>query len=257
MKDFLNASKYISQILELDIEDSIKAGYAKSWQEIQDLLNQIREVLKCRKQKDIIMNWMDAVGYEESENMPFLNGCRQRGINFTNAFTAMPFTHETYKTVFKGTLPLSDYYNTEKISDSKLIKYIEKNGYQFKNVSGYMDWFEAFYESEAWHNSGASCSEILWDMLSCLINMKEPAFILGHLLIEGHLPNLYSDMISDDFIDGKSRWYTARSQMDKQLEYYAGFFSDESIMIYMSDHGLELRILARNHTNLIITGKKP
>lgn len=256
MKDFLNASKYISMLMDLDVDDKRKADYEKSWQEIQLLLDQIKDALKHREQKDIIMNWLDAVGYEESDNMPFLNGCRQRGINFTNAFTSMPYTHETYKTIFKGTLPLSDYFNTEKISDSKLIKDIEKYGYRFKIVSGYMDWFEPSYESEVWHNCGAGCSEILWDMLSCLLAMKEPGFILGHLLIEGHDPNLYSDMISKDFIGEKNRRYAARLQMDKQLEFYADFFPRKSTVIYMSDHGLESSLLARNHTNLIITGDK-
>lgn len=256
MKDFLNASKYISQIIELDIGDNCKTAYTKSWQEIQDLLNQIRELLKNRNKEDIIMNWLDAVGYKESDNMPFLNRCRKWGINFTNAFTVMPYTHETYKTIFKGMLPLSDYFNMEKISDSKLIKDIEKCGYRFKIVSGYMNWFEEAYESEVWHNCGASCSEILWDMLSCLVNMEEPAFLLGHLLMEGHDPNIYSDMISSDFANVKNRRYNARLQMDKQLEYYADLLPSESMTIYMSDHGLELNLLDRVHTNLIITGRK-
>ncbi len=255
MKDFLNASKYISQIMELDIVDKRKEEYVKSWQEIQDLLKQIKEVLKRRKQKDIIMNWIDDVGYEENGNMPFLNKCRQSGINFTNAFTAMPFTHETYKTIFKGTLPLSDYFDEEKISDSKLIKGIEKYGYQFKINSGYMDWFEAAYESGVWYNQGTSCSEILWGGLLCLMNMEEPAFILGHLLPEGHNPHFYSDMVSNDFEGVKNRIYAAREQMDKQLEYYADFLSDESITIYMSDHGFDSTPLAKGHTNLIVTGK--
>lgn len=223
MKDFLNASKYIAQIMELDIAGEIKAEYEESWEEIQDLLNRVKEILKRRKQKDIIMNWMDAVAYDECSNMTFLNDCRKRGINFTNAFTVMPYTNETYKTIFRGTLPLSDYFNTENISDSKLIKYIEQYGYRFKIVSGCMDWFEAVYESEIWYNRGTSCSEILWNMLSCLMSMKEPAFILGHLLMEGHAPNLYSDMMANDFVDSKSRISNARLQLDKQLEYYAGF----------------------------------
>lgn len=257
MRDFLNASKYISQIIELDIEDNSKAVYVKSWKEIQGLLNQIKEVLKCRNKKDIIMNWLDAVGYGESDNMPFLNRCRKKGINFTNAFTVMPFTHETYKTIFKGTLPLSDYFNMEKISDGKLIKDVEKYGYRFKIISGYMNWFEASYESEVWHNSGASCSEILWDMLSCLVNMEEPVFLLGHLLMEGHDPNIYSDMITSDFAHPKNRrCNNARLQMDKQLEYYAELLPSESMIIYMSDHGLESNLLERVHTNLIITGRK-
>lgn len=255
MKDFLNASKYISQIMELDITDECKVKCVKSWQEIQGLLNQIKQVLKHRKQKDIIMNWMDAVGYEETENMSFLNSCRHRGINFTNAFTAMPFTHATYQTIFRGTLPLSDYFNKEKISDGKLIKGVEKYGYQFKIISGYMNWFETAYESEIWYNLGASCSEILWGELICLLNTDEPAFILGHLLLEGHHPHFYSDMISDDFVAGKSRIYRAREQMDKQLEYYTDFLSNESIIIYMSDHGTKETLLSRNHTNLIITGR--
>ena len=68
---------------------------------------------------------------------------------------------QTYKTIFKGTLPLSDYFDEEKISDSKLIKGIEKYGYQFKINSGYMDWFEAAYESGVWYNQGTTILSLL------------------------------------------------------------------------------------------------
>ena len=256
MKDFISAQKYIHKISDLD---KIRGrNCIDAWGEICVLLDEIKNVITNRSSKDIIMIWMDAVGYEECEEMSYLKQFRQNGVDFENAFTVMAFTNETTKTIFCGTRVL-DKRSSECLmidnENSELIDYLENSGYQVKISSGYMNTFSSRYSMGTYHETGAACSEIFWDILSCLANEEKPVFILGHAVIEGHDPGLYPDMVFEDFLSYKERLMHSRQSLDKQMEYYLDFMGSEATVILMSDHGLRANILARSHTNLIISSK--
>lgn len=257
MKDFICAQKYIRKISDSDQtggRDCIDA-----WQEISMLLDEIRNVTTTRSRKDIVMIWMDAVGYEECDEMTYLKKFRQNGVDFENAFTVMAYTNETVKSVFCGTRVLDKRsLECQRIDNenSGLIDYLENSGYQFRISSGYMNNFEPRYRTGTYHETGAACSEIFWDIISCLANEEKPVFILGHALIESHDPGLYPDMVYEDFLSYKERLMHARQSLDSQLEYYMDFIGGEATAILMSDHGLRSNILARSHTNLIISAKR-
>lgn len=256
MKDFISAQKYIRKINDLD---RIRGrNCIDAWQEICILLDEIKNVTTTRSAKDIIMIWMDAVGYEECEEMSYLKKFRQSGVDFENAFTVMAYTNETIKTIFCGTRVLDKRsLECQRIDNenSDLISYLENSGYQVKISSGYMNNFAPRYATGTYHETGAACSEIFWDIAGCLVNGETPVFVLGHALIESHDPGLYPDMIDDDFLSYKERLMHARQFLDRQIEYYMNFMGSETTVIIMSDHGLRSNILARSHTNLMIRAK--
>ncbi len=256
IKDFIGAQKYIHKINGLD--KLIGRDCIDAWQEICILLGEIKKETTNRSAKDIIMIWMDAIGYEECEEMSYLNKFRQNGVDFENAFTVMAYTNETVKTIFCGTRVLDKRSLECQRIDSKnsgLIYHLENSGYQVRISSGYMNNFSPRYTTGTYHETGASCSEIFWDIVNCLANEEKPIFILGHALIEGHDPGLYPDMVYEDLLSYKERLMHSRQFLDQQMEYYLDFIGSEATVILMSDHGLRSNILSRSHTNLVIQAK--
>lgn len=255
MKDFLNAEKYIKEICCTDQEDGKNCMLA--WEEICELLSMVKQRVSSRTQQDIIMVWMDAVGRDECDDMPCLQAFRENGIDFENAFTVMPYTNPTLMSIFHGTRVLEErYYQHDSISqDSRMIAILEEKGYRVKIASGYMRIFAPEFETGIYHESGASCTEIFWDILNLLAREKEPLFVLGHTLAEGHSPHFYTEMVNSDFMGSKERQHSARKALDKQIEYFIDFIGDNAVRILMSDHGLKPNVLTRSHVNLAIQKK--
>lgn len=255
MKDFLNAEKYVREICRLDQEDG--KNCIAAWGEICELLTMVRQRVSGRTQQDIIMVWMDAVGRDECDEMPYLQAFRENGVDFENAFTVMPYTNATLMSIFHGTRVLEErFYQYHSIShDSRMIAILEEKGYQVQIASGYMRVFAPEFETGTYHESGASCTELFWDILDALTQEKKPLFVLGHALAEGHSPHFYSDMVDADFMGNKERQRSARKALDRQIEYFMDFIGDNAIRILMSDHGLKPNVLTRSHTNLIVQKK--
>lgn len=241
VKNFIEAEKYIKELKELnnlskhDIEPAVSA-----WNEIQLLLREMKETLKRQKKEDIIMFWLDALGYGTGNNMQYLQGKLKEGINFTNAFTITPKTKPTLKTIFCGMKQIDNKaYRVDKVgvSNSNVLKYLRAKGYVFKAISGYMQLFDEKLISQTYHDLYAPSSEIFWDALKNLLYDNEKKFLCVHALVEGHAPFLLVDMNDTEISDGHSRREHALKELDEQMKYYNNFLGENIIQIIMSDHG--------------------
>lgn len=253
MRNFVQAEKYqglLSDMGDLSVVDA--------WQDIQDLLTEIRDKLHDRKQSDIVMIWMDAVSYGTGDDMPYLQEQIKKGICFENAFTVTPRTNPTAQTMFleKKLVDDSLYLQKEiREMDSPVFMDLKKHGYTCRIISGYMSIFERKLRSPNYHVLYAPCSEIFWDMLYDLLCSERPAFLLAHALTEGHAPHLTAQMGATDLMIGPDRIHHGHLELDEQMAYYMGFLGKNVTKIFMSDHGQHL-IKEQFHTYFVVTGER-
>ena len=254
LRDFVYAEKVLAELLEIEGVDN---KYIKSWNEIQEILEKIKDTLSRRTKKDIIMVWMDALGYDEVENMPYYEHLKETCVDFDNAYTIMPFTRETARTIFLGTKVIDDEdYKIGHIDreNSKLITYLESSNYLVKIASGVMPLFDNSLRGNSYTEHSSAISRILWDCLCCILNAEQPLFFLAHSFAEIH-DRLYVSMELADIRALGNGYHHGKKTLDWQLEYYMNFIGKEAVLIFMSDHGTNGNINIRSHANLTIKGK--
>lgn len=236
VKNFIAAEAYIRELKKI----CVHAVAIAAWSEIQLLLREMKDALKSRKKNDIIMFWIDALGYGTGKNMQYLQGKLKDGINFANAFTVTPYTNPTLKTIFCEMKEVDDKaYQLGKIgvSDSSVLQYLEGKEYVFKAVSGYMQLFDGKLRSKTYHDLYAPSSEIFWDALNNLLCDNEKKFLCVHALREAHYPFLLINMKDTEIFDDSRRRDLALEELDAQLKFYNDFLGENIIQIIMSDHG--------------------
>ena len=253
IKNFILAKNYLEKLEEMEIcNNSLLA-----WKEVQELLLKISNNLKLRKQKDIVITWMDALSYGDGESMIYLQEKISKGISFDNAFTVMPFTRATLKTILCGKMPIDDeLYKINELNEdnSHLIKFLYKKGYKVKFVSGYMNFIDIKMKSDDYHELYSSCSEIFWDVQRNIILSEKPIFVIAHALVETHHPYLSTKMEGMGFPDDGKRYELGKIELDEQMKFYMNNFSENTTYIFMSDHG-QPEFKRRFHTYLIINSK--
>lgn len=252
LKDFLSAFDLIDlycKNLYTDYEN-----YIKLKQEIGVFLDEILNCVNARMKKDIIINWVDALSYYDLKEFPFLYHKVESGLCFENAYTVMPWTTETKKTILYGEYPIEGkLFLREKLDkeNTTLIQLLAKNGYDFGycGLPRITKMFDAsvvvpsiFYE-----NKYVSSLQKQWNALAMLCMSRRPMCILIHTLYETHEPYICGE--GDTFIcfgSTENDWKAEECQkqaavsgayIDKQLAFYESFYGKNSIKIYMSDHG--------------------
>lgn len=253
IRDFLYAEKCIDQLQEIE-----GAGqYARSWEEIQRLLGKLRERLNSRRQEDVLLIWMDNFSYDEADNMPYYAGIKKTGVDFENAFTVMPFTNETAKSIFLGTRVIDDAsYNIKEIdsANSILVNYLNERNYLVRVASGCIRFANSLREK--YYEESTATSRILWDSLCRMAQTEQPVFFLAHALIESHSPFSYAGMAIEDISSKEKRWVNGKAALDQQMKYYVDLLGENAVCIYMSDHGNRANVNRRSHINLTVKGKK-
>lgn len=252
LKDFLSAFDSIDLYCKSGYTNYEK--YIKLKQEIHVFLDEVLNCINARKEKDIIINWVDAVSYYDLKEFPFLHHKVESGVCFENAYTVMPWTTETKKTILYGEYPIEGkLFLREKLEkdNTTLIQLLEKNGYDFGycGLPRITKMFDAsvvvpsiFYE-----NKYVSSLQKQWNALAMLCMSQKPMCILIHTLYETHEPYICGE--GDTFIifgSTEKDWKQEECQkqaavsgayIDKQLAFYESFYGKDSIKIYMSDHG--------------------
>ena len=236
MKNFLLAKECIYCLKNLECELQIE----KAWEEINTLLERVRKSINVRDKKDIILFWMDAISYEQSDEMNYLSKIKEKSISFDQAFTVTPHTTPTLKNMFCQKMQVTDRaYKINKIDrkNSKTIQYLEKCGYEIKIISGY--WTDLIEDYEIENKPGLfyPSSYVLWEGLECLLqdNNQSPQMIIVHALIEGHSPYLSASMADIDNV--RQRIIDGKEELDRQLQFYNEFLGPSSVRFFMSDHG--------------------
>ena len=256
MKNFLLAEECVQYLIKLECRLEI----VRAWEEIQNLLTQIRVRIAERDKKDVILFWMDAISYEQSEEMSYLSRIKEDGISFEQAFTVTPHTTPTLKNMFCQKLQVSDMaYNIRKLNrdNSKTVRYLEEHGFKIKIISGY--WAEFIEDYEVKNKPGLfyPSSYVLWGSLESLLeNKNEKMLIIAHALIEGHSPFLSASM--RDIKNTRQRMIDGKIELDKQLAFYNQFLNPNMVRIFMSDHGQsDFKTRFHIHFDILGAGIKP
>ena len=245
MRNFIEAHKYILLLAEEDVQ------YKEIWEKIQDLLNDIKEKVSRRKQKDIVLYWLDAISGGDEKNMPYLKGIMQESVVFENAYTHVPYTHAALRSMFLGKREIDDlvYHVLECTREnSPVIRMLEENGYHLKIFSDYFyDYFPAQYRSKHFYTDiYAPFSMKLWDMFAEMLLGERKALWIIHEM-DSHVPYLINHISDKNYKEIGSRYSLAREEVDDQLAFYESFMNQDAYRIYMSDHGTGSLIEKRFH----------
>lgn len=255
IKDFVNAEKWIKHLSErYGGEDSEVQQYQKFWNEIQNCLKEMRRGINGKEH--IVVNWVDALRYDELSNMEYLSGQIYSGINFEKMYTPTPYTNAVMKALLTGKYVIDDkafMITEDDYKGGKLWKYLESKGYRFA-ISSSVFWKGPFYNSNgsimqySYHDREWVPSTIVqFDAICQLYEAKERCFYIIHNLSETHLPFINPLIPTEkiftgsDFLqmiqDRMGQIVQSQKYLDEQLQYYGRFYQDIRCNIYMSDHG--------------------
>ncbi len=241
-KDFLLFEEYLSKLIDI-LTLCEKEKYLALKQEVKNLLKEIKEAISKKEKKDIVMLWMDQLGYENLQVMPYVSATMKKGVFFDNAFTLIPWTVPTYRCIFTDKKEMSSsMHNHEKaISEEEcsICKYMSVKGYDFKVISEHFirrGYVEKHLQWGGYMELYSPASLILWNTICCMGENEKPVFLLAHELSHTHDPWQTTDGGEDIFQDQPKRYLYARLELDRQIEYYSDFM-EKSIRIFMSDHG--------------------
>lgn len=269
IRDFLNTEKWVNIYKKTYID---YVNYQDFWNEMINLLDELKCQIKKRKQKDIVIEWIDALECDELNDMPYLKSKKETELYMPNSGTVTPWTIPTFYTMFMGAKVVDDHafeleQNHIRIKGSQRINELLNKGYDFVYVGGSITKaFKPDYVVKYYGKWSHTCTINQWLMLLTLLNKQKPCVILVHNIMETHFPQI-SAYLEDSYVNynkykrianpaKKDKHNEARSNLyiDNQLQYYMDFINKSSIKIYMSDHG-KGEMFNRWRTVMIIEGK--
>lgn len=218
-------------------------------QKYNELYELIKKLLERREQKDVLWYWIDAVPYKWKTLFEGLSTLSREGVCFHQAYTATPFTFQSFRTCFSGVLPLDDCERSlEKLGyeNSDLLQYLNDNDYIICRIGGRSRmWTEECIQEKFlldMPETNISCNTILWSMLCKLIALGKQAFLIAHLVTETHAPVICAEQekMSDIYIahDREAQFAISANYIDKRLLWYSKLLRrGQCIQIFMSDHG--------------------
>ncbi len=234
MKNFLEAENILNTMFEAD-------EFKRCWNEIQQLFSQVREILFLKKEKDIIIYWIDAMSYEESKKLEYLESRRTHSLYFHNAYAETPYTNAVCRSMFCELRQVDDLgYKIKNIDsqNSSLLRDIARQGYEFRIIGDYLSkLFETKFNQCADICKKSSCSEMLWNLLDQMLRSNRKTVYLVHILEELHSP--YLSVRRERFEIPYTRISRKEQikEVDVQLRFYDEMLGDRPYRIYMSDHG--------------------
>ena len=258
-RDFENAFIKTDELLKLSRDDAL--FYINLKNKILKLLGELKH--KISGKNHIVINWIDALRPDQIKEGTFLSRLFSEGIVFENAYTVVPYTSPTMKTIFTGKLYIEDKLykmNNDQYDNTILYKTICENGYEFSYIGRKIN-EGIFYNRDvelllARHvapYNGLVMSELEWILL-LEMEYKDNVFFIVHTIEETHAPfanacnvfHKYSEAENDrTFYKGEaSERKKLLDQIDKsivyvneQLEFYYNIYSDVRYIVFMSDHG--------------------
>lgn len=256
-KDILGLKEHISTYAEFYDE-----SYKDYIIEIDKIVLEMKESIARRTQKDVILNWVDAISNNRlKEEMPFLYqlSLKKGSMKSEYAYTCMPHTTPTMKTILTGEDPIEGrMYDYQFLNDEmELLKQLKKNGYQFLYF-GDVFWQDKIiprkYRGISADEEKTNIStEYLWNASNYLATSSEkPVFLLIHGIYETHGPYLCPD---SDELRGPNKQRNqliSSAWLDKQYEFYSNVMGEKSLQIYMGDHGsADLYAYENNRCNVM------
>lgn len=251
IRDFKYAIKYINKYIEHKY--SKHKIYKKFLDELNVLFDNIKSKIALRNCRDIIINWIDNLRYDELPQMKYLNKISKDSMFFENAFTFTPWTTSTMQVMMTNKKTLdNNLFETGKINENNscVLQFLKSKGYTFKYIGG------AFYKDRLFDRKFSDfskidcCSFYQWRIIKNLILIDTPCFFLVHSFYETHPPFISGGELDtlknyvppiDEKELNKFREQKKESSiyLDNQIEWYDKFWTNRCIKIYMSDHGFD------------------
>jgi len=253
MRDFISLFAYIEEGAEF-VE---KTNY---WKELIDhivgLLNCIQKEIEARYErlqaKDVMMHWIDQLGYDELNLMPRVSDYISKGLTFCNAITVTPYTKPTARMMFWKDFRVNrdnnggkGSYEARTIDESSMYKRITEKGFHF-GAYGYIE--SILYQERGEHEM---CEPLIasalhyWRFLRELLLSDKPVFGIIHMFGETHEPYLSPESVVKNYSYEFYRSYNVSKEKikrsaayaDRLIEFYTELLGKKTVNIYMSDHG--------------------
>lgn len=241
MRNFLEAEKIL-----IGMKDS--GEYKQFWDEVQQLLSQIKERLYSRQQKNVVIYWLDSLSYESAKKLKYLNEKGEHSLCFHNAYTVTPWTVPTCKTMFCKNREIDDLgylVNHINLDNSPVLRDIDVQEYQFNNLSpDFINIFERPYTPKTDIKWSDTCSEVFWNLIDQILQSERKTVFLAQVGMEIHLPALSVRRNRFDMNHNEAQI----DEVDAQLRFYDDMLGNGFYRIFMSDHGYcEMASLNRVH----------
>ncbi|MCM1425820.1 MAG: hypothetical protein NC118_04380 [Eubacterium sp.] len=279
-RDFITFYEVIDEAGDLVSQND---NFLKLKIDIDHLICEVKRLIQDRKNnkmQDVILHWIDQVAYEELNNFSKLSKVMEKGLFFENAYTVTPYTSATKAYIFYSeklrVLNVRDIVRKikqEGVLDSQLVSSIYKNGYEFIMGGSIVDDCLPEYKSEYTQRMTASTASY-WDMLNRMLHSEKPVFGMISSTIETHEPWMSPKCdVGNPSFEFAGNYNIVEDKIKESAHYFdsvIAFFNDiltnNTINIYMSDHGKWEDISLRRYgdfamhsilsiTNMGITGK--
>lgn len=221
------------------------------WEKCEHLLDCIRDKIRERKQKDIVLFWTDMVPYNMLHYLPGIMELSKEGASFQRAYAHTPYTNSTLRAMFCNMLPIDDFPESQKkihSGNSPLLRFMEREGYKVRIIGDSNLVMGAEHMIEA-GRMRTSCNIEWWEGMMDLLQSPKPCFYLFHFM-ESHLPCYVPILIEPNVLDK-----VPEAQWDAQMKAAWGYL-DQCILLYhkllgnktqifFSDHGIHFQELKR------------
>ena len=223
--------------------------------EVELLITKIKAEFKRRKKqfngkKDIIWKWIDCVSYDELPTLKNVEKRIKNGIFFTEVYTPTPYTRPTLRSIFwqefrKIGLAAKGEYTPKDLNDSYLFNLIKDYGYEFESFGYIKKCLDPEYQyCEEAEISTASCMLYL-RLLNRVLKSNKPFFGIVHNYLETHKPyscpweNIPGGayVFANSYKELEEKINVSANYSDQTIDFYSDIMGDQSIGIYMSDHG--------------------
>ncbi|MGN0345077.1 MAG: hypothetical protein ACI4EC_08990 [Lachnospiraceae bacterium] len=246
MRNFDDGALYIEKYCELYPEDAER--YYFFLREAETLLDKMQRIITSKKQKDIVMYWLDAFSYGEDKNLPYLHSLDNECMVCSNAFAVIDTTGGEASALFCQEAPMESkrFRQGVPIEESNIFDILEKHGWEFKYY-GIDRILDGKLVNIRKHRLFAVSTLHYWKMLCDMVVDTVPTFRLVHLM-GGHTPYLSADMDGEKYFpiheranllidqDIYAQRKNALQYEDRQMAFYDKRI-DTKATIYFSDHG--------------------
>lgn len=259
IKDFISVFEYIDNYKK--IREDYPEKYNDFATDLHEFFEWIKESIEKRDSKDIVINWVDALRYDEIDSMKYLKNIKENSLFFENAYTVIPTTTATMNTILTGVDDIFDLRNgfVDKFNSTNCIflEKLEQLNYCFiycgdkERANRFDDKYNLFSFNKECDIEQSISPFFQWECLNILLTEKKPCCIIIHNLPETHLPCVSprlpyykvwekDEIKTEPHIDIAEKFEQiniSRNYLDNQLEWYASFLSSKIVKIYLSDHG--------------------
>ncbi|GBU24993.1 hypothetical protein R83H12_01631 [Fibrobacteria bacterium R8-3-H12] len=236
MRDFIATDKFINTYNNNKYENFRIYTYALK--SIEKLLNRIKLKLSARKD-DCFIFLNDSLHYGNQKYTPFLNSISKNSLHFENAWTTTQYTKPSIKSLMTGKFFIDDRSYEISYKNNLVENLCKERNMQFRYF-GILDFEQNTNDNIGWTTPA---SRTYWQALEYLLRSNIKKFIFTHTLIETHSPccannlNKLKNIIFNAYSHTKQQMELSIAYLDKQLKWYSDFFPQNSIKIYMNDHG--------------------